>query len=805
MSYASEAAKVGRIPFVYLEAYITSCSHEYGVAPCTAAIGVTGDDKCYHTYSGCQDKLNFGETIKTYRFCQKDAQVPVGFSAIPLIKSITYASQEITPGKGLGVRGSVSIRMDDAPWPDADIDPYWRERDYDTAEQGTFWGKFLARNPYHEGRLMRVYEGFLTHPFSTDNFRGYAFVIDQIKGVSKNNEVEWIGKDMLKLADDKKAQWPPRSPGTLSAGISDTATSLTLAPAGIGDDKYAAAGKVNIGGEYISFTRSGDVMTLTRAQSNTEAAAHDAGDTVQQVGIFDNELIQDVVYTLLTDGAGIDPAYIDKPAWDDEQAEYLAGVWSAEIGEPTGVNTLLGELTEQAAFKIWWDGYDQEIRFQAIRPLADDLPVYTDEDGVLEDLDISSDGKQRVSTVVVYFAQKSPAAKLDDLNNYQLRVGTPDLAAISWLEYGSNQIRNIYSRWFKKTSMGRVNALSDAILKTYRDPPKIMTARLDAALGLKVGDQFYVKTRKIQTVTGAAAVVPFEVIYAQPDNSGAIVKYKAQQVSTAIPLSNTRPVEISINTLDLNLYDAYVAEYGPAEPGITAVFTVLADVVVSSSSTATPALVPGDWPDGVDVQLVVLGIVAGRGGNGGMGQGDATPAGAENGDDGGTAIDATGYPITIDNTSGFIAGGGGGGGGGDLDGYLLGGTLYVCTGGGGGGGWPYGAGGTRGESTTGTYIHYGTAGSSPATDGLTGGYGVGGDAGAGVSIVIPGSITVASGAGGDGGYQTTTSDYDGDAGSIGTSHTVGTSPGVGGSQGACIVGDSNITWVATGSRSGTIT
>ena len=128
MSYSSESAKYGRIPTVFVELDMDFCANTYGIAPCTAAIGVTGTSKCYNTYATCQSKPNFNKITKTYRFCEQNADLPVGLSAIPLLKSVSFASQEITPNKGLGVRGSVSISFLDAPWPETEIDPYFRER-----------------------------------------------------------------------------------------------------------------------------------------------------------------------------------------------------------------------------------------------------------------------------------------------------------------------------------------------------------------------------------------------------------------------------------------------------------------------------------------------------------------------------------------------------------------------------------------------------------------------------------------------------------------------------------------------------
>ena len=141
--------------------------------------------------------------------------------------------------------------------------------------------------------------------------------------------------------------FPRPSTGTLAADITSGATTLTASPSGVGDAEYPASGKIAIGGEMMSFTRSGDTFTVTRAISNTTAASHSADDSIQLVGEFVAQEIQDVIYTLLTSYAGIDTAYIDKPAWDTERDTYLSGVWNLQQPEPVGVNTLLSELTEQ--------------------------------------------------------------------------------------------------------------------------------------------------------------------------------------------------------------------------------------------------------------------------------------------------------------------------------------------------------------------------------------------------------------------------------------------------------------------------
>lgn len=790
MSFTTEAAKFGRIPTIFVECDMDFCANVYGNAPCTAVVGVTGAAKCYNTYATCQDKPHFVKTTKTYRFCDQNADLPVGISAIPLLKSVSFASQEITPGKGLGVRGSVSVRLIDAPFPDTEIDPYWRERTYDTNNQGTFWGKFKARNPFYENRVLRVRRGYLTEDgFSWSNFVDSVYVIEQLQGIAKDDSVKIVAKDILKLADDKKALFPKPSNGRLAADITATDTAFTLKPVGVGAE-YPAIGKLAISGDMMAYTRIGDVFTVTRNVSNTLAEAHKADDTVQSVGIFDHEKIQDVIYSLLTTDTGISTSYINKAAWDVEANAHLAGVWSAEIPEPTGINSLIGELTEQGTCRIWWDEIEQNIPFRAIKPLPNGLPILSDSHHFLtKTIDVKTDTNQRISTVLIYFGQKKPTEKVDEQKNYELRVATPNLEAISDLEYGSNSIKKIYSRWFKKTSSGRANALADALLKTYRDPPQQIEFSLTPALQLKVGDLFYAQTRKIQDVTGAIATVPMEVVYAQPTDKDDI-KYKAQQVSTAIPLSNTRPVNFQSDELSgVNLYDAYVDSWGVPESGITAIFTVYEDVLITGATTADYALVNDNrWPVGVTLILINHGVIAGRGGIGGHGtdiySGYHPPTDTP-GTKGGNGLFIE-SPLTIDNSDGVIAAGGGGGGGG---GYTINAVEANTSGGGGGGGAPIGVGGTSGEYVGNFVADGATAGS---TTGGAGADGVSGasDFGNGDGHNSRGGKGGNLNEDGEHGFGYANSDSDG-------------SPG--GSKGDyAVTGDAFVTWTATGSILGAI-
>ena len=158
---------------------------------------------------------------------------------------------------------------------------------------------------------------------------------------------------------------PTPSPAHASIGAS-----FTLSPTGIGDEEYPASGKLALGGkEIVSFTRSGDTVSITRAQSNTEATTHDEGDRAQVVLEYSAEAVHDIIYDLITNYTEADPVWIDYAAWESEGLT-ISPLYSAQIAEPTPVRVLINELIEQCGLVMWWDAMDMQIRLESLRPVA---------------------------------------------------------------------------------------------------------------------------------------------------------------------------------------------------------------------------------------------------------------------------------------------------------------------------------------------------------------------------------------------------------------------------------------------------
>lgn len=255
--------------------------------------------------------------------------------------------------------------------------------------------------------------------------------------------------------------------------------------------------------------------------------------------------------------------------------------------------------------------------------------------------------------------------------------------------------------------------------------------------------------------------------------------------------ANEFTLTISSDASDINVATAATAAGWNGSTKLNVV--VNSGIYVSATSTGNAAMtISGSFPGGLFIEN--NGYIVGKGGAGGRG----TSMGAyvvsaypQAGGAGGLALSAS-SSVSITN-NGTIAGGGGGGGGGAGICTFYGNDVNVAGGGGGGGqgGKSYSSGGTGGTASGVYYNGPGGAGAS----GTESSYGAGGSRGQVFHLY--------GGTGGNGGAW-------GTAGSTGGPRVV-TSPvqaaagaAGGGSAGGAVSGNSNITWVSTGTRIGSI-
>ena len=481
---------MGREPFIVVEIDQDFCQEAYGVAPCAAEISITGVRKCFNTRISCQDTANYNLGTRILRFCMATDSAPRDAILIPSILGVTSMPAELNIGGGdsssspLGTRASVTIRFSDHPYHDRGTDPYWNERDYDPLAAGTFWSKWLARNPYYIGRGLRVLYGYIGQPLAEMKRRH--FVIEKIDGPT-GGQVEIVAKDPIKMLDFVRSQAPFPSAGILLTAVDENSTTMRVAVSDLtGDDAYPLTGHGVLGGEVMAFSRVGDDFTITRrTMYNTKLGSGKAGDSFQLALIYDRQRVDLVIRDLLATYTDFPAAFIDDAAWAAEVLPWAASLAvSAVITEPTGVAQLIGEIINQTLCYIWWDEIDQELRLKVLRPR---LPQIDSDPAAVNDVSNIVAGKtsikdvpeDRISEVWVYYDKIDPTGGDDEKNYARVRVKF-DGDAESVNEYNQVIIKKIFARWLGAGSDAQALVLAIRLLQRYRDTPKLFVFSLDA-------------------------------------------------------------------------------------------------------------------------------------------------------------------------------------------------------------------------------------------------------------------------------------------------------------------------------------
>jgi len=820
----------GRRTVVFFEVDQPFCDLNYGESPCAAALGVTGTRKCFNTLATCQDSDNFTPGTLTVRFARDDDRAALEYG--PVIACLDRI--DTTPGRinlsGMedssavfGKREAVSVRLRDFLWSDHLVDKYRLERTFvegqrlagyatpspafqthgsrararpelelavgeflgydDPArlpyKRGTFWARWVARNPFYTTMNCRVREGYAGQ--ALDEMRVRHYVIDRVDG-PVNGEV---------TIEAKKALAPPPSIGELAAALTGAPGTFALTPSGIGSLAPALGGYstitgavqgwVAIGGkEAIRVTRTGDTCTVVeRGALGTEQSDHDAGDAVQLVLAIETELGHDIAHQLITGYSTVEPSRINKPEWDALAAE-LTELFTAYIAEPTPINELVGEVMVLSGFTLWPEVSTGMIKYTPLRASAVS-PVVTDRGWILDGtFDHRRRDDKRVSQVIVYFVKRSALSKANDAQSYAARVVTPGPGASP---YGAEAVRKVFARFIQ--TGGRVTAqkCGERLYAMYRDPPLEVRFQQDASRAgeLVEAKYFQLETAEVQNDVGDVEPVAMTPVSIKRGENFEELEAMSVRHSESAE-DGVRRIFIDTDEFNIDLRALHDSQYAAPVGGEVIEFIVAETITVGSSSTGTYAMRTGTWPAGTAITIENSGRIQGKGGTGGAGGNGAGGGAAAAGATGGTAL-LVEHAISIDNTAGQIWGGAGGGGGGGDSGDGIGG------GGGGGGAGTNGGGGG--------------AGGSSIFEGSQGGTGAAGTSDAG-GLGGHGGLVFGEEHGGDGGTGGGPG-LSGNAGSASPFSDPSVPGGVGGAAGNYIEGNGLATWIANGDRRGGVT
>ena len=457
----------------------------FGTSPCDA----TGTE-CWNTDATCKfraaldltDSLTLqfvkpyaNEWIDVTDAFQPSLAIPAlnGYSLAPTVLNVASGSRNKTP---LGYRAVANINIADLPWNDLDTDPYRLNRPYDPATRGKFWTKWLARNPFHVGYTLRIYEGQEGDALADMIKREY--IIEKID--LRRNGVTITAKDVLRRITDTNVTAPYLSPGSLSADITIGATTFQAAGAVLAD--YPATGYLRIGTEIMSYTGRAVVSDnveftgVTRGKLGSTAATHSQFDTVQRVLAYEAVPFSDIIYDLLTVWGGIDTAYITKADWDAEFTTWRATfTFTGYITKPENIDEIVGELCLQSVSNIWWDERVQKIILKAQRPDFTPATLTQDANIIAGSFAIKEKPEERVSQVWVYYNIRNWSDSPTDKTKYANSSVFIDVDKQT--QYGGEiAIREITCRWINTGALA--NNLASTYIQRFADVRKEATFEL---------------------------------------------------------------------------------------------------------------------------------------------------------------------------------------------------------------------------------------------------------------------------------------------------------------------------------------
>jgi hypothetical protein len=545
-----------REPVQIVEIDVDYCSLTYGTSPCDAALGTTGVRKCFNMYRHCQSKQNFDLGVKTLRFAQPRANMPKSQLYFPCLESASPRSATVNLGGAdsrldpLGRRATATVRLRDFPYHDREMDKYRAGRvdgtaqtdegGYKPEERGTFFRKLKTRWPYYAGRPLRIIDGYIDGGVLTEAKTRHYVITDM--GMDSNGSVTIDGKDVLDLAGNKKATCPRQTQGVLVEDITATATSFTMTPEGIGDAEYAASGRVVIGSEVMAFTRSGDVMTVTRGQNNTDAAAHSSADAVQLCFEASRQRLDDVIYDLLVNYAGIPSSFIPLSDWEAEVTRWGTSIeLTTVIPKPEGVSDLVGELAVLGV-NIWWDDVAQKVRLKMVRP-PDGDDVYTiNDDNAIKSASVIDLDEDRITRVAFFSAQIDPTKSVTATDNYKQQWLFVDPESESDLQYNSSKTREIFCRWLNTGDATTIRIAARRLLQRLKDAPQRFTVVLDAKdNAIAPTDVLRVTSSVFVDETGAGRMQPMQVLSVKDKRSGHDFEVMAQSYNLDVEIGYCAP------------------------------------------------------------------------------------------------------------------------------------------------------------------------------------------------------------------------------------------------------------------------
>lgn len=544
-AYNTQRDVFGRIVQWLVEIDLDRCSLTYTQGDCTASD--LGDGlRCWYTFPTCQVPSAFDRTTRTLRFCLEDVKWPDRDVAVyPLLRRTPIdVPQSVDPEKLSVFPSQIRVSMAplfDPPPPDHDKGSAYSN----SASLGEFWRTLFARHRNYANRAIRIKRGFYVDGFTLADFEqvGPDYKIKEVK-VSRDG-CTIIAESPLAELDKLNLPFTTSEDNTLVAGITDSATSLTVAngyefpdPSDYTrNDVY-----IKIDDEVMrldALTPSTGACTVTRARWGTTAVLHDAGAKVSHVVGFgvDNgssaatgrnsiEILQDIL-----EWAGIDAADVDTDSFDDVKET----IWPDDelvtlVTKQVKISKLAREIRDIRGVLIVIDAAGKWA-CRAIAPSVETPTEYTDDNYVAGSMTVDEDDEKRVTRVALWWSPVEENST--DSNDYSKGVVVISTDSEDERSYGDVKLRVIYDRWLApNTPTATVRNLARRLLTRLRNGVRTFGFSLELKDATReVGDIVNLNTRILQDARGNGVTRP-AVIVERSAKSSHVMSYKALDVET---------------------------------------------------------------------------------------------------------------------------------------------------------------------------------------------------------------------------------------------------------------------------------
>lgn len=532
-----------------------------------------------------------------YLFTQPTEQLDA--TAIPSLEGVSVSAAVLDPGRSIGQRETVTARFTD----------HLYSFDTDAYDAGTFWTKFRARYPSIQGSTLRVYRG--DRGLDLADLERRTYIVDKLQ--INRNGATISAKDPLALVLGKAAQAPSASTGELSAAIDDNDLAITLVPAGVGNLEYPASGRACIGGsEIVSFTRTGDAVTLSTRGENLGSVGedHEAGAKFQLVLSYTAASPSAIVNGLLTNYTDVDPTWITVSDWTAVD-DHVGHLYDARIAAPESVTALLDELSEQIGMTLYWDAVAEKLRLISLAPTGSGFVVNTD--NIIEGtFDVTEQPDKRISEPWTYYAQRDQVEELDTEANYQrIAVSVAD----NFADYVQRAIKIVHSRWISIANQVAANRLNDMLIARYKVPPRTFKFSLfRSGVDLpRLGAGVTVSHWQLVDEDGVEVSVAAQIISESGDEDR--VDYEAEEVNYDGSAETSKFVVIDSDTTNISLRALFDSLYSSVGASDVVTFVVQSGAQVIGYPEFGYAVDVGTWPGGVTLNLTINGSVVGASGS----------------------------------------------------------------------------------------------------------------------------------------------------------------------------------------------